>query len=103
MRRSARRKRIARLTKIGIENRRARDVNERRARAQDRLVGAISETVGRLDRTVGVQVALEERTADADLDPQVLLEELADILARNLVQQGDRRAVALLDLEARRH
>ena len=46
------------------------------------------------------EVALEERTADADLDAQLLVEELADLLARNLVQQRDRVAVALLDLEA---
>ena len=89
------------LTKIGIEPAACSRRNDHnRAAGEDRLARAIGETVGRLDRAEGLEVALEERAADADFDAQLIVEELADILARNLVQQSDRRAVALLELEA---
>ena len=46
------------------------------------------------------EVALEERRADAGVDGQTAVEEVAAIFADNLVEDGDREAVALLQDDA---
>ena len=62
------------------------DDADREARPRDRRVAML------------VEVAHEPRRTEAELDPQPVVEELADILARQLVQKRDRGAVAVLQL-----
>jgi hypothetical protein len=58
------------------------------------LVGAVGrEGVGLIAEVV--QLALEERGAQADVEQHLVVHELAAVFGRDLVQGGDRDAVAL--------
>ena len=64
----------------------------RQPRLQAGIVGAeaLDEAAGARRRAILGEVAFEERRAQAGIDHQAAVEELAAIFARDLVKQGDR-------------